>query len=280
MHAGCAMPHAMVFAPPLIGGHALQQIRLLRPLRRRNLALFSFCYAGHGASANRFSVRAAIENCHCMLDLALDLCAHKGIPLMGLASCFGALALLQTARRTHGLLEKMVLINAVPRWWPGKFMKSFLKYWYHDKYIDPTPSGVLASARNYLEDLLPGLFQDHDSFGILSHKQMDWVQMMREFLQPCIDDRPALPDTPVLCIYGRRDRLLPHLGFDTWPAYEAHMQRICPRTAFWPVDSGHFLSGPTVRKRLITGIQRFLLAGPQDCRHAGSAPGLQSRQPQ
>ena len=85
IHAGCAIPHAMVFAPPLIGGHGLQQIRLLGPLWRRNLDLFSFCYAGHGASENRFSARAARQNCSCMLDFALELCQRKRIPLLGLA---------------------------------------------------------------------------------------------------------------------------------------------------------------------------------------------------
>ena len=83
----------MVIAPPLIGGHALQQLRLLRPLVRRHLDLISFSYAGHGASAGAFSLQASIDNSIAALDLAVDFSRSRKVPLYGVASCFAAMPL-------------------------------------------------------------------------------------------------------------------------------------------------------------------------------------------
>jgi pimeloyl-ACP methyl ester carboxylesterase len=257
VYAGSSGPKAIVFAPPLIGGHALQQIRLLRPLLRRQQDLFSFSYAGHGESVRKFSLRAALQNCSRMLDLALGLGTEKHIPLFGLASCFGALPLLHAARRLGEPFEKVVLINAVARWWPGKLAGSFLRHWYRHGDRFPRPAGLPKAFQSYLEDLLPGLLSNTNAFGTLNRQRIDMGQIVREFLHPERDDRPSLANTPVLCIYGRRDRLPGHLGFANWFEYEAYILQLCPQAEFHPVDSDHFLSGPDTRKSIYSEISKF-----------------------
>jgi pimeloyl-ACP methyl ester carboxylesterase len=61
----------IVFVPPLIGGHAVQQVRMLRRLLHRRFNIFSFNYAGHGQSEGRFCLRTSLDNTLHMLDLAL-----------------------------------------------------------------------------------------------------------------------------------------------------------------------------------------------------------------
>lgn len=261
VYAGSSGAKAIVFAPPLIGGHALQQIRLLRPLLRQRQDIFSFSYAGHGESVRRFSLRAALENCSHMLNLALGLGTKKHIPIVGIASCFGTLPLLYAARRLDEPFEKVVLINAVARWWPGKLAGSFLRHWYHHGDRFPRPAGLPEALHSYLEELLPGLLRNGNAFGTLNRHRIDVGQIIREFLRPGTDARPALPNTPVLCIYGRRDRLPGHLGFANWFEYEAYILQLCPQAHFRQVDSDHFLSGPDVKKKIFFEISNFF-----DCR--------------
>ncbi len=251
-------PRGMVLSPPLIGGHALLQFRMLRPLVRRRFDLLSFNYAGHGASKGAFSIQAALDNTLAILDLALEKSRKEGIPLYGFASCFAAIPLLHAVRQRAEPLSKMVLINAVPHLRGEKIVGDFLRYWQSGGLQRPAMRGVVTALRAYLDNLFPDTIHQHQAFGILSRQRIRWLRMARElFTLRKINVRP-LPATPVLCVYGRHDRLLQQMGFSDWSLYESLIARICPNIEFRPMEGDHFLSGSGIRKKLIMAVDRFL----------------------
>jgi pimeloyl-ACP methyl ester carboxylesterase len=261
----------LVIVPPLIGGHAIQQLRQLRPLVRRNLDLISFNYAGHGESRGDFSLKAALDNSLTALDLALFNSRREGRPLFGLASCFAAVPLLHAVRKRHEPLAGMVLINALPhlRW--EKLVYDFCRYWRSSPARRPTFQGVKTALRTYRDDLLPNVRHRRHAFGILSRQRIQWGRVVQDlFTLRHVNSKP-LRSTPVLCVYSRQDRLLRQVGFDDWTGYEATIARICPRIQFWRTDGDHFVSGPEVRLRLIETVIRFFhcpgpQAGRRECR--------------
>ena len=258
MQACGPAPHGMVLSPPLIGGHALLQFRMLRPLVRRGLDLLSFNYAGHGESRGTFSIQAALDNTLAILDLALSKSRAAGVPLNGFASCFAAVPLLYAAQQRHEPLTKMVLINAVPHLRVERIVGDFLRYWHSKGLRTPAPQGVAAALRAYIEHLLPNIAHQRQAFGILNHRRIRWPRMIREMFTLRNINARSLPATPVLCVYGRHDRLLRQLGFSDWSLYESLIAAICPQTHFRPMDGDHFFSGPGARTKLISEVTRFL----------------------
>lgn len=251
-------PRGMVIAPPLIGGHAIQQLRLLRPLVRRQLDLFSYNYAGHGASKGAFSLQAAVNNSFAALDLALGLSHKASIPLYGIASCFAAMPMFQTVQQRGEPLSKIVLINALPnlRW--EMMAVEFYRYWRQSQQWRPTYTNLKAALRSYRDELLPNVPHERRAFGILPRHRIQWPKMIRDLITFRNLDAKPLRSTPVLCIYGRQDRFLKQIGFPHWGGYEALIESICPRAHFLRVDGGHFLMGNKVRQRLMESVRRFL----------------------
>jgi hypothetical protein len=258
----------MVIVPPLIGGHAIQQLRLFRPLVRRHLDLFSYNYAGHGASKGTFSLQAAVNNSFTALDLALGLSQKEGLPVHGIASCFAALPMLQTVHQRGEPLSKIVLINALPnlRW--EMMAVEFYRYWRKSRQWRPTFTNLKAALRSYRDELLPNVSHERQSFGILSRHRIQWSKMIRDLITFRNLDAKPLRLTPVLCIYGRQDRFLRQIGFPNWGGYETLIESICPRARFLRVDGDHFLMGDNVRKRLLENMRRFLISAMVDRRCA------------
>lgn len=248
----------LVIAPPLIGGHALQQLRLLRPLVRRHLDLFSFSYAGHGASSGAFSLHASIDNCLSALDLAATFCRDRKIPLYGVASCFGAMPLLHAIRQRGEPLNKLVLINALPHVPWEKMVFDFYRFWRHHRRWQLSPQGVKAALKAYRRELLPHVTHGSQAFGILSRQRVHWFRTVRDLFAYRHFQEQPLRATPVMCVYGRQDRLLQQMGFKDWAGYETLIQKICPGAEFQGIDGDHFLSGAKVRTRLIDTVVNFL----------------------
>jgi hypothetical protein len=86
---------------------------------------------------------------------------------------------------------------------------------------------------------------------------MQWLKMAGELLILRRRSPSLLSKTPVLCAYGRRDRLLQQIGFGTWSGYETHIRDICPQTRFWRLDGDHFLCSPNLRYRLLNTVAIF-----------------------
>lgn len=258
VYAGAAQARGVVFVPPLIGGHALQQVRAFRQLLHRRFSLFSFNYAGHGRSEGDFCLKTSLVNTLQMLDLALNHVAHLQLPLYGMASCFAALPLLKAATVRGEPLVRIVLINAVPNWRVAKAAGHFLNFWRRSDRWRPTWRGLLQAIRAYRDDLLPGLVHRRMSFGVLARDRVSWSRVLCELFSPRIVSDAAVRHTPVLCAYGRSDHLLRRIGFSEWSDYEAQIQSICRKVSFRPLNSDHFLADPSVRGQLLKEVVRFL----------------------
>jgi pimeloyl-ACP methyl ester carboxylesterase len=257
MRSRSRLPKGLVIAPPLIGGHALQQLRMLRPLVRRRLDLLSFSYAGHGASEGDFSLRATIDNSLAALDLATTVGRFHRIPLFGAASCFAAVPMLHAIHQRGEPLEKLVLINALPHLRYEKMAYEFYRYWRRHRRWGFTKSGLKAALRAYRDELLPRVNHGHKAFGILSRQRIHWPSVFRDMVAYRKLSAHPLRATQVLCIYGRHDRLLPHAGFSDWSGYEAHIRRICPGAVFRRMTGDHFFTGPKIRRKVIEAVSQF-----------------------
>jgi pimeloyl-ACP methyl ester carboxylesterase len=251
-------PRGIVFVPPLIGGHALQQIHALRRLAHRRLDVISFCYAGHGESSGVFSFQASLDNCSAVLDWARGQSLQERLPLYGIASCFGALPMIHSAAQRHEPLARMVLVNAVPHWRWENVAIHFVRRWFFQTRGWLSIAGIRMAMDEYLQDLFPRVVHRSRSFGILSRRRMRWLKMTAELW--AFRHRPTVPlhNTPVLCAYGRRDRLLRQMGFVNWSGYETDILNVCPQARFWQLDGDHFLSRPAVRYRLLDTVAHFL----------------------
>ena len=247
----------MVFVPPLIGGDATQQVRMFRQLLRQGMDLISFNYAGHGRTMGRFSLRAACLNCTCILDLALHHCQQTQMPLFGLAASYAAVPLLQAARIRCEPMHKLVLINPIPRWPLGKISAHFWQFWRQGEDWQYRSRYMLEALRAYRDDLLPGVSHRRHAFGVLARHRVKWLRLIWELLLQAPVPPAAVKQTPVMCIYGRKDRLLQQLGYCNWQQYEMLMRSLCPQTRFLPLNSGHFILRPDVRSHLLKNVLYF-----------------------
>jgi hypothetical protein len=259
VYAGAAQARGIVFVPPLIGGHALQHVRQLRQLLHRRFSIVSFNYAGHGCSEGDFCLKTSLANTQQMLDLAVHHGEDQQLPLYGMASCFAALPLLKAASLRKGALNRIVLINAVPKWHLAKAAGNFVDFWRQSDFWRPTWQGFARAIRAYRDDLLPGLVHHPEAFGVLTRHRVRWSRVWHEIFCRRIVPDAAVGNTPVLCAYGQRDHLLRQIGFSKWSEYEAHIQSICRRVQFRPLNSDHFLADPPIRGQLLKEIERFLV---------------------
>ena len=247
----------IVFVPPLIGGHAVQQVRMLRRLLHRRFNIFSFNYAGHGQSEGRFCLRNSLDNTLHMLDLSLGYGVSQQLPVFGVASCFAAMPLLNAVRLRGEPMHRIVLVNAVPDWRLARAIGHFLSFWRQSDQWRLTWDGLLQAVRAYRDDLLPGLTHRRQSFGVLPRDRVHWSRVIYELFSQGVLPFAAVLKTPVLCVYGQRDHLLRQIGFSSWTDYETRIQAICPRVQFKPFNSDYFLAKPTVRGKLIHEVGRF-----------------------
>lgn len=257
LHVRAKCARGVVFVPPLIGGDGLQQVRLLRRLSRFGFDLISFNYAGHGQSKGRFTLGASIRNCLTILDVALTYCRQTGMPLFGLASCYATLPLLHASCMRNEPMQKMVLINAIPRWSLRKICTSFLRHWRRSGSWADGLNQLPTAIRAFVDDLLPGVVHRPQAFGVLVKQRVQWPRLIWELLSPAPLQPESLRHTPVMCIYGRKDRLLQQMGFHDWRKYELLIQSVSPHTRFLPLDAGHFLAHPHIRYRLTRAVADF-----------------------
>lgn len=247
----------IVFVPPLIGGHAIQQVRMLRKLMHRRFNIFSFNYAGHGQSVGSFCLQTSLDNTLHMLDLSIGQSGRQQLPVFGVASCFAAMPLLNAVRLRGEPMRRIVLVNAVPNWRLAKAVGHFLSFWRQSNKWRPTVDGLLQAVRAYRDDLLPGLAHRRQAFGVLTRDRVHWFRVICELFSQGVLPFAAVRKTPVLCVYGQRDHLLQQIGFSDWIDYESQIEAICPKVQFLPFNSDHYLANPTVRGKLIQEVEQF-----------------------
>ena len=251
-------PRAMVFIPPLIGGNLAQQVRCFRKLAACGYDLASFTYSGHGKSTGRFSLDVALTDTVRVLDHVRRLCRIEGLPLSGIGSCAAAIPLLYAAAARPQAFSGLVLINAVTRIRLTSILGSLLTYYRvifrrnHRRY---TLADVI---RSYFEFMLPEVVRTQGAFGELAFRRIKPVRIFFEILAWNPLKRLSLDQVPVLCLYGREDRILKLYEAGCESRYRARITRLCPKVRFVPLEGDHFLSRPEVRFGAISEMSAFL----------------------
>lgn len=260
IHARVPTPRALLFTPPLIGGGAIQQVRDLRGLVRSGFDLFSFSFSGHGPGSGLFSLRAAVQDTVDLLNVALNGHRPHGMPVAGVAACFGAIPMLKAMELTGEPLDRMVLVNALPRWIALEAVGSF---WHHHRSRVQNdrwrPAHLEASLTDFLDRFFPRVLKTAGQFGRLARHRVH----LRDTLADLLFYRPMralrIEKTPVLCIYARQDRLL-NTFWTLGPggSYEAAFRQLCPLAQFLPVDSDHYFLNGRARTRALNAVAAFL----------------------
>lgn len=274
IHVRSPEPRALLFAPPLIGGGALQQVKDFRGLVRSGFDFFSFSYSGHGPGSGRFSLRAAVQDTVDLLSFAMNAHRPHGMPAAGVAACFGAIPMLKALEQTGEPLSRLVLVNALPRWIAFEALGSF---WHHHRSRVRNgrwrPAHLEASLADFLDRFFPRVLKSAGRFGRLARSRVH----MRDTLADLLWYRPMrglrLEKTPVLCVYARQDRLLKSFWtLEPGGSYESALRRLCPLARFLTIDSDHYLLSGRARSRALRSVAAFLSCGED---RAGT-PSLQS----
>ncbi|NNF98388.1 MAG: hypothetical protein HKM93_03345 [Desulfobacteraceae bacterium] len=260
VRAHSADPAAIVFSPPLVGGNAVQQIKLFRPLVRSGYDLISYTYTGHRKVSGRFCLSGTLDTTREILDQARTAATTAGLNLYGLGCCYGAIPLLYNAARMPAAFHKLILINPIVRLNLAESAGSFLAYYrrlVHQYRILPGLRRALAS---YLEFLFPHVPRRRGAFGELQLNRLNVQRIFFDIMafNPLMKGLAVEP--PVLCLYGRKDRILHLLSTRTRSRYENDIRSICPLVTYYPVDGDHLLSTAGVRRKALNQLVHFLEA--------------------
>ncbi|MCF8052638.1 MAG: hypothetical protein K9L59_15455 [Desulfobacterales bacterium] len=259
--AGHRHPKALIFAPPLIGGAAAQQMRIYRPLIRGGYDLFSFSYSGHGISGGRFSLAASIRDTRHALFHAAAEARRRKIPLFGLAASYSAIPLLSAGRMKPPPFSKLVLINPVTRLCPFSVLRSFWSFCRRQPQGAPFQAKPPNPLKTYLNSLFPGIGKGLNRFGTLRRSRARLLKILVEASLQNPLSGVTLARTPALCLYGRQDDVLrifhPEMGQD----YEPAIRTICPHACFQAYPGGHFLRSLKARAVVEESILYFLARG-------------------
>jgi pimeloyl-ACP methyl ester carboxylesterase len=246
------------FIPPLIGGHLTQQIKMFRRLSQQHYDIITYNYSGHGQSSDKFSLQATLHDTLCMLRHALEIGQQEELPLHGIASCYAAIPMLYAADQTHEPLKSLVLINAIPSLNLWAAFKAFGMYSRLTLTKGPSLQGIQAAIENYLNFLFPQVIKNGYRFGSLERRRAGVLKIIYESLALNPLRHVQLNQTPVLCLYGRQDRILNLYAADSDAGYQQSIQKLCPQARFQAMDGDHFLSGKDIRARALQSILDFL----------------------
>lgn len=251
-------PRGLIFVTPLIGGDAAQQVRNFRRLIRMGYDFASFSYSGHGRSTDRFSHAAALRDTVSFLDLVVRENHGDGLPMAGIACCYGAIPLIYGNSRLQAPLKKLVLINAVFDLSAKAALASFVRY-YHEvhRWRKPLPPMWVVFQR-YLDFMFPNVQKSRHVFGRLHRRRIRLFKTLLDAL--LLDPLNAVRHdrTRVLCLYGREDNLLRFYDAGYPESYELTVRRMFPSAVLQPLPGDHFLSHAITRDETLGWIRSFL----------------------
>ncbi len=246
-------PQGLVFIPPLIGGDLCQQISDFRWLIKQHYDLVSFNYSGHGKSTNLFSIGASLRDTQHMLSYTGSAATREAVPLFGIASCYGAIPLLSAVHRLKQSLAGIVLINAVPGFFPEVMLTAFLSHYRQAFYRRNTFTGFPAALKQYTDRLFPGITKGKDHFGTLKRRRAALAKIIFEFLTLEPLEGVRVDDIPVLCLHAQKDSIL-----NIYNDYRQNIRAVCPQARFHCLKADHFLSHAKVRREATHLISNFL----------------------
>lgn len=250
------LTRGVIFAPPLIGAGFSLEINNLRKLAREGYELFSFNYAGHGKSSDKFRPRTTLEDASNALTFLLSRSGDK--PVYGIASCYSAIPLLYAAHKHQEPFDKIVLINAICHISPTAIASSFISY-YNTTFAGKISINKFRAAfLQYIAFLFPGIKINRNIFGCLLRQRTDVKRTLWDglFLNPL--KHVVLAGTPVLGVYATHDRILKIYDRYVGEDYKKQILRKCPRTTFYAMPCDHFLSSTYNRKMAYAKILTFL----------------------
>jgi hypothetical protein len=251
----------LVFAPPLVGGGGVHQIRTFRPLIAAGYDLFTFCYAGHGDSSGRFCPSGSLADTEAALAAAVEAAEKENVPLQGVAACYGAIPLLHAAGRLGEPMGRIAVINAILDVAPGAVVRSFLRYHAEVRRPETRWPRVGEALRRYVDFMFPGVVKNRHEFGALQRRRTRLLRTLRDAFAPSPLAGLRLPQTRALCLYSREDRVLRLYGDGAGPAYEGSVRRILPAARFQRLPGDHFLSHADARSAA-RGLLLDFLAAP------------------
>jgi pimeloyl-ACP methyl ester carboxylesterase len=258
VRTAAARPRGIVFAPPLIGGRAAQQVRMLRPLIRRGFDLLTFSFSGHGASAGRFCLASSIIDTEQMLAVAVEDGRRRHIPVYGLASSYSAIPLLCASHRRREPLTGLVLINPLAEIRLAAAVSSFLAFFRRVRATPGARTGIGEAVEVYLETLFPAVWKSRRRFGALERRRTRIFRILAESFRFRPLGGVFLETTPTLCVYGVKDEVIRLFHPDLQTDYEALIRRHCPRVEFIPMPGGHFLRTRESRDQVLCSILAFI----------------------
>lgn len=249
---------AIVFIPPLIGGHYVQQARHFRRMIRSGYDFVSFNYSGHGASAGKFSLEAAFQDTAAVLNKAAAMAHREKLPLFGVGVCYPAIPLLACAARSEGSINKIVLVNAVMGVSARAVIRSFFDYYSQLCRSERRIPRIAEALGRYADFVFPGIDKNRHRFGTLQRRR---TRVLKTLMDAVLTDPLAdvhLSRTPALCLYSAHDRVLRIAESRFDDRYEQDVQRVCPQVIFQRLSGDHFLSHPDARYAAFKKILAFL----------------------
>lgn len=251
-------PRAVVFAPPLIGGNLSQQVRFFRNITAHGYDLVSFTYSGHGKSDGHFSLDSALNDTVCVLDYLLERCQKESLPVLGIGSCSSAIPLLYGAFVRPGGISGIVLINAITGIRAASVLSSLMDYYRLITRRDYKKHNISDVVGSYLEYMLPGVLGKKWAFGDLEFKRAKPMRILLEALAWNPLKHISFDKLPVLCLYGREDRVLRLYEAGCENIYRTRIKSLCPGVRFVPLEEeDHFLSGSGMRFRILAEMLGF-----------------------
>ena len=250
-------PQGLIFVPPLIGGKLSQQVVSFRWLIRRRYDFVSFNFSGHGGSSDKFSLKATIQDTLQMLLHVCRLSQKEGLPLYGIASCYSAIPILYAANSLEEPFKRLVLINAIPKLCLKSVINSFFSYYREEFSSHKSLKKAIGAARYYMDFLFPGIVKNENYFGVLERRRTSLFRIVSELFTWNPLHGVCLENTPVLCLYSRKDRILEIFDAGFKVNYENDIRVLCPQTTFHSLDGDHYFSLPMVRNEALRSIISF-----------------------
>jgi len=250
-------PMGIIFVPPLIGGKLSQQIISFRYLIRRRYDFVSFNFSGHGGSSDKFSLKSTIQDTLHMLLHVCRLSQKESLPLYGIASCYSAIPILYAAHSLGEPFKRLVLINAISKLCFKSVINSFFSY-YREKF-SPHKSlrKTIEAVSYYIDFLFPGIEKNENYFGVLERRRTSLFRIVSELFTWNPLHGVCLDNTPVLCLYARKDRILEIFDTGFKVNYEDDIKRLCPQVTFHSLDVDHYFSLPMARNEALKSIISF-----------------------
>ena len=244
--------------PPLIGAGAAYQLKIFRWLTRQGLDLLSFDYSGHGRSGGQFSLNGSLEDTCLVMKMGRTRARERGVPLFGIAACYGAAPMAWSSKRLGEPAARMVFFNPIPAFGILGIWKAF-RQWYQG--MEPRAAGGLRrTIGDFADHLFPHTPKGTFGFGVLERRRTRLVATLLEAVRFEPLRRRRLSRTNLLCLYAKTDIIRSAAGYHTEWEYRQRLRQWFPASRFYLLDDSHYFENPVSRDKIRRLTEAFLTA--------------------